>query len=295
MRNPRDMSRQVPERVPVVPRLCAALIALTTSTFAFENTPSFMAKIPAVRLRLGTDLTGVILTTEVCTRARPERPCEPEEFAAELNDGKEQLVPDFLLDRREVSRGDYEQCVRAGQCSPLEDSLLPDSFKSPALPVVNVSQTEAARYCQFRGARLPSEAEFEAAARGSTGRWYPWGNLDNTRRANAGASSQILSSGSDGYSLLAPTSSYRSGRSPQGILQLAGNAAEWTTTRFAPHGTKGRPGLVVVKGGSFAEPRVALRATSRRAEKSASRHPDVGFRCAKSTVFSLSSQHTTDQ
>lgn len=263
------------------------LFVLATTALAQAPTARAMAKIPALKLRIGTDLEGVILATEECTRERQHTPCEPEEFAAELNDQGPRTIPEFLLDRYEVSRLEYQQCIRAGRCPALPDSHLPPSFLSAGLPIVNITQAEAKRYCRFRGARLPTEAEYEGAARGPNAHRYPWGNLDHSGRANGGQNSEAHSDSNDGYSLLAPTTAFRAGMSPQGVLQLAGNVAEWTASEFSPHGSSGRPGLIVVKGGSFAEPRIALRATSRRAERSGSRHPDVGFRCAKSINVSL--------
>ncbi len=235
---------------------------------------------------MGTNLDGIISATEQCSRERKTRPCEPEEFALEQTDDQVIHVASFYLDRTEVSLGDYGQCIRAGRCRELPYERLPAEFRRLELPVVLVTHTDATRYCEFQGARLPTEAEYEAAARGAELRIFPWGFLDHHKRANSGNSSLAASDDQDGFDLLAPVSAFPQGGTPQGVLQLAGNVAEWTSTVFGPHGEKAKPGEFVVKGGSFASPRVQLRSTSRTGQSPGTRAPDIGFRCALAALVS---------
>lgn len=248
--------------------------------------PFGMNKIPASTLLLGSTLEEVFTVTEHCHKMRPSRPCAPEEFSAELSDGETTQVKPFYLDRQEVSSAAYEHCVRSGQCRSAAYEQSTPAMRSPEHPVILVSHSDAETYCSFRGARLPSEAEFELAARGPERRHYPWGNLFHRGLANAGTFERGRTNASDGFHLLAPVHSFLTGRSPQGVLHLAGNVAEWTSTVFRPHGSTDASSLMVVKGGSFAESPVLLRGAARRAVARGTRSPDIGFRCALSAYHS---------
>ena len=139
----------------------------------------------------------------------------------------------FLLDRTEVTNAAYQECVRAGSCKP-SDSLAssglvyghPEAFRGAEQPVVGVSWFDARDYCAFRGRRLPREAEWERAARGSDARRYVWGNEppDAKRYGVFG-----------GRSCTEPVGSYPAGRGPYGHLDLAGNAWEWVSDEYDPY------------------------------------------------------------
>jgi formylglycine-generating enzyme required for sulfatase activity len=127
-------------------------------------------------------------------------------------------LDEYWIDRTEVTNAQFRGCVEAGVCSepkPWSDPNL-NSDAQPALVVWESADT----YCQWVGGRLPSEAEWEKAARGMDGRQWPWGNEFIADNAN-------LSSDADGYGFTAPVGSFPSGASPYGLLDMAGNAAEW--------------------------------------------------------------------
>jgi formylglycine-generating enzyme required for sulfatase activity len=137
----------------------------------------------------------------------------------------------FRIDRMEVTVAAYRRCVAASECTPLrEPPKLDDSF--PAL----VDWPQGDMYCRWRGARLPAESEWELAARGTDGRNYPWGNTPPTcadiqfRRAceNADLESLLDRAG------LAPVGTHPRDRSPYGVMDLAGNAAEWVADEYDP-------------------------------------------------------------
>jgi formylglycine-generating enzyme required for sulfatase activity len=195
-------------------------------------------------------------------------------------------VGSFWLDRAEVTVEAYERCAELGACPPRKLTGGERRLASKTLPATLVSAHDAEAFCRFRGARLPSEAEFERAARGTTGRTYPWGHLYNSRLANHGRLGLERTDPSDGFEELAPVGSFVAGRTPDGFLDLAGNAAEWTgdvyTERHGLPPEPGRTGERVVKGGNFAQGAAWLRGAARAALDAGERSPFVGFRCARS-------------
>jgi formylglycine-generating enzyme required for sulfatase activity len=139
----------------------------------------------------------------------------------------------FLLDTTEVTNAAYLECVRAGSCAmydSLQGSRLtnghPELFHRASHPVVGVSWFDAERYCGWKGKRLPSEAEWERAARGDDDRRYVWGN-DDPDPSRHGAFA--------GRASTAPVGSYPEGKAAFGHLDLAGNVWEWMRDEYDPY------------------------------------------------------------
>ena len=137
-------------------------------------------------------------------------------------------------------------------------------------PVVLVTWQEADAYCRWRGKlrgeerRLPSEGEFEKAARGDGGLVYPWGNVFDPEKLNSAVK---------GPHDTTPVGQFGAGASPYGVLDAAGNVFQWTATRF-------KPGHMTVKGSAWEDYGGVGRGASKHGRAVNSRHVIVGFRCA---------------
>jgi formylglycine-generating enzyme required for sulfatase activity len=145
-------------------------------------------------------------------------------------------------------------------------------------PVVQVSARDAAAFCRFHGLRLPSEREWEFAARDTDGRRFPWGDVppeQPSSRANFGSVACCAPDAADGYLRTAPVGSFPEGRSPTGLLDMAGNVWEWTSSR-----SPGRPEEVVLRGGGWGNNPYCLRTSYRHGNPPDIGLDMVGFRCA---------------
>ncbi len=254
---------------------------------------SRMIRVPASEFLMGSSETEIVDSTLLCEREPLATTCDEQTFANELVRHPVKLSG-FFLDRTEVTVKDYLSCVRVGRCQapPYEQGAR--RFARPDFPVTFVTWDDANDFCRFRGARLPTEAEFERAARGVGGRRFPWGNFANGHVANHGRLGLDTSDASDGFAELAPVGSFRAGRTPEGFLDLAGNVSEWVQDRYAPQypeepasdpqgpDAASATGARVVRGGSFDSPMAWLRGATRSANLPNERRPSLGFRCARS-------------
>ena len=190
---------------------------------------------------------------------------------------------EFRIDQYEVTNARYRRCVEAGVCNPPSDN---DSrtrehyYDDPAYddyPVVHVGWIDADTYCRWVGKRLPTEAEWEKAARGSDGRLWPWGNEWDVSKVNAEWSVGDTT----------PVGSYPEGASPYGVLDMAGNVWEWVEdwAQLYPgtlFHTEDTPAAKVMRGGSYdSDDRAYVRTAFRAVDEPTAGGTDFnGFRCA---------------
>jgi formylglycine-generating enzyme required for sulfatase activity len=202
----------------------------------------------------------------------------------------------FSIDRTEVRVADYMRCVTVGRCAVPGFTPGDPRFSQPDLPVVLVSWEDARDYCSYAKGRLPTEAEWELAARGVEGRTFPWGDVWNGHLANHGALALDRTDASDGFAGLAPVGSFPDGKTALGVLDMAGNAAEWVADAYDedvflhvppsyppvpetnPHHEAGAQR--VFRGGSYLDGAADQRSANRYMTYPTQRMADVGFRCA---------------
>jgi len=234
------------------------IIALTTCLFAAGSNAgvSEMVRVPAGEFRMGRE-----------GRDPDEGPTH------------KVYLDEYLIDKYEVSNAEYAKCVRAGKCVPNQKY---GGFTNPAQPVVGVDWEQADKYCKWAGKQLPTEAQWEKAAKGTDGRTYPWGeNIDcskaNYRDCKTGKTK--------------PVGSYPSGISPYGAMDMAGNVWEWTADWYhskyyekspdhnptGPESGKYR----VLRGGGWGSYPTDLRTTYRYRTVPTVRSNLFGFRCVK--------------
>jgi serine/threonine-protein kinase len=185
-------------------------------------------------------------------------------------------VKPFFIDKTEVTNEQYAEFVRQSRRQP-PSHWTGGSFPpgEANFPVVNVSWNDANDYAQWAGKRLPTEEEWEFAARGRDGRLYPYGNEWKPRYSNAAE---------DGYRKARAVGSYPEGASPFGVMDMAGNVAEWTASDYRPYpGSKAKPedGFKVMRGGAFNTKAIQQTATDRFYDAPTKTFDYVGFRCAK--------------
>ena len=212
----------------------------------------------------------------------------------------------YCIDRTEVTVRAYAVCVAARRCVPAHVAVSPFCNRAdrPDHPINCVDWNQAVAYCTWTGKRLPTEAEWEYAARGTDGRIYPWGNeAPSAKRLNAcgaecvamgkralGRDWPAMYDGSDGWDTTAPVGSYPAGASPFGALDMAGNVWEWTgdwREDYAAGAATNRRGAAtgsarVNRGGGWhghlpGDARAAMRSADDPARQSNS----IGFRCAR--------------
>lgn len=188
----------------------------------------------------------------------------------------------FWIDLTEVTNTQYLACVNDGGCKPPGES---EYFRDESLndhPVMYVSWYDARDFCAWAGKRLPTEAEWEKAARGEDARVFPWGDSPANER---------LANFDDNVNKTTPVGSYPAGASPYGVLDMAGNVWEWVNDWYSIDYYRSSPDEIptgpaigdrkVLRGGSwFSLVDIVLRTHIRKKRQPEIRDYGTGFRCA---------------
>ena len=199
----------------------------------------------------------------------------------------------FWIDKTEVTNAQYNLCVEAGNC---EISTYANNavYNGDDYPVVGVSWFDAKGYCEWAGGQLPTEAQWEYAARGDGGFLYPWGNKFDGNSVNFCDTNCPWEEWKDdafddGYAEIAPVGSYPTGVSWIGALDMAGNVWEWTQDWYADYNVNpSKPNPTgpatgerkVLRGGGWFSNAQGMRTADRGRISPLVRDGNVGFRCA---------------
>jgi formylglycine-generating enzyme required for sulfatase activity/serine/threonine protein kinase len=305
-------ARPAQERLPARPRravLVGAALALALAWFAYAvgsrrlgaapgPCPWGMVPVPAGTFQMGS----------------PEGEGDTDEHPPH-----EVTLPPYCIDRTEVTVAAYAECAAAGGCRAAQlttnwanftmeqlkrGNRLCNGTDRPDHPINCVDWDQAAAYCTWKGKRLPTEAEWEYAARGNDRRLYPWGNeAPSATRLNACGSECValvkfvffsklvmMYPDNDGWETTAPVGSYPGGQSPFGALDMVGNVREWMADWYGdypklaktdPQGPSTGTSRVSRGGGWSLVDVAKARAADRDWPDPMLRAIDLGFRCAR--------------
>ncbi len=185
----------------------------------------------------------------------------------------------FQMDRCEVTRRRYFECIEKKGCSPpVKNKSSSDKKASPNLPITGVSFMQAMEFCRWEGKTLPTEDQWEAAARGKNGFRFPWGDTASCSKANYGSYDKQGPCGRINPGRPEEVGKRPQGKSPFGALDMGGNVWEWT--RCSPSRKCG-PKKAVLKGGSCCSMFLLPRSANRWEIDKQYRDFDIGFRCIK--------------
>ena len=237
------------------------ITALTGRSIRWNADDSLMAAIPEGSFTMGNDHTFLFDMEGILPRHSV-------------------TLDGFWIDKQEVTQAQYARCVAEGVCRPIE--RIADEWMGDDYPIMNVRWVDAQVYCSWVGKRLPTESEWEKAARGTDARLYPWGNVS---RSIGTFPNRLHRSGDDPVDL-----------SPYGVMDLGGNVSEWvndfySNTRLITDAELVNPigpisgNMHTVKGGSFLSPLPEADSfTFYRRGAMPDTADNIGFRCAVSAA-----------
>jgi serine/threonine-protein kinase len=250
-----------PPRQSVFAKLGAAIKRLVSSEPVRPPAPEGMVFVPGGEFKMGSG------SGNLDERPSFRQHCEP-----------------FYIDVTPVTNLQYAKFVQATDHKP------PTTWKTLSfppgtanLPVTGITWQDAANYCAWAGKRLPTEIEWERAARGRSGRVYPWGNSWEPTYANWGGNPRFY-----GGATIQPVGSFPNDKSSVGCMDMAGNVKEWTASWYKPYGPTDfktddfGEKYRVVRGGSYLSSDKQYLRSSHRSHMRPTDMGDVGFRCAMS-------------
>jgi formylglycine-generating enzyme required for sulfatase activity len=286
-----------------------------------EHQQSAMVTVPAGTFTMGVDdaENENLLATCRATHTGADWACNDDSRLVGLHGTvgigvREVYLDGFEIDRFEVTADEFRECVAQGTCDGAAIVAGDARHLDGDLPMVYVTWQDAVDYCGFRHKRLPSEAEWEKAARGSDGRRWPWGNHDRLDGANLGKSEAYamrltqgklpfytpsaaigaVADGADGERQAAKPGKMRWSAGPYGAYDMAGNVSEWVEDYFSFVGyadlATSNPrrtiqvadmNLRVVRGGGWSDWQYHGRTYFRWHGQPETRSASRGFRCAR--------------
>jgi formylglycine-generating enzyme required for sulfatase activity len=299
------------------PVLTDTPVPTPTPTFSLSD----MAYVPPGLFTMGSNEADIVHVVALCNEDASDLDCERYFYEDETPQRKVYLRG-FYMDKHEVTNAEYCSFLNEvdnqeeGGAKWLDINAASDIWYYQGCkivenagqyrpgegyenhPVTHVSWYGAKAYCEWAGKRLPTEAEWEKAARGTDGRIYPWGNTfpqDGTRMGNCADENhrhvqfiELIKGYDDGYRYTAPVGTYPAGASPYGVLDMTGNVSEWCDDWYAAYqgstfgnadfGTTYR----IYRGGSYIWGRPSIRTNARDRERPEAASGDRGFRCAVS-------------
>ncbi|MGB2962516.1 MAG: SUMF1/EgtB/PvdO family nonheme iron enzyme [Anaerolineales bacterium] len=323
------------EQIATITQIAAGILATQTAQApTITPTPSFgpgdtsvspvdgmvMHYIPGGEYILGSTQEDVDWAGEACVQFSEY--CSSSSFEHEMPQHSVQLDP-YWIDQVEVTMAMFTRFIeetgyeteaeriqysfvnetgtfKVVQDADWENPFGPDFEPKEEDPVVHVSWYDAWAYCAWAGRRLPTEAEWEAAARGTDLRRFPWGDtlpgdtLANLADINLDSSRIKNEDVDDGFQTVSPVMSYPEGASPFGVLDMGGNAAEWVYDWYTPMYDLPSPAVNpvnttevevrVVRGGSYNSMLTAARTSSRGGSNPYTSTSYTGFRCVSSDL-----------
>ena len=234
-----------------------------------------MVFVPAGTFMMGSTEQEINDALAVCVQIFGSSNCSRANYEDE--EYREVTLEGFWIDKYEVTNAQYQLCVDDGACNA--SVLANDStYNGENYPVVGVSWDDAVAYAEWAGVELPTEEQWEYAARGEERRIYPWGDTFDGTRLNC----YSTDCPNDGYEYTAPVGSYPEGASWVGALDMAGNVLEWTSSPYDSV-------TFVLRGGSWYFRQNVVRASNRLRYSPDIWSLDVGFRLVSPIFLSSDS------
>jgi formylglycine-generating enzyme required for sulfatase activity len=270
-------------------------------TRVWEVDGAVMVYVPTGEFHMGSDTDEAETALDLCKEYIGDLGAGICQRASFRNEQPAHVVTldGFWIDRTEVTNGQYRQCVQAGGCVPpvKSSSHTRDSYYGDSLfndyPVIWVRWDQADDYCAWAGRRLPTETEWEYAARGPEGLLFPWGDSFDGTVVNYcdvdcdGVNDETVD---DGYPDTAPVGSFPTGVSWCGALDMAGNVREWVADWYGDYPSQRQVNPTgpssgdshIPRGGSWYDMPDDVRSANRGENSSDYSRHKVGFRCASS-------------
>jgi iron(II)-dependent oxidoreductase len=253
-----------------------------------------MSRLPVAVFALAVSACSAAAQDEEPIAGNPLIPIEGGAVIFGNDEGNENEGPEHIIDLRGFAMNQTEVTSRQYRRFSAETGhRVPFYSTHPVLglddhPAVGLSWSDANNFCAHYGLSLPSEQEFERAARGHDGGRFPWGEAPaDATRASGGGDVCCTEDERDGYPMTAPVGSFPAGNSPEGLADLIGNVWEWTRDYYAPYEGEAPPDIAqkfrVLRGGAWNSDPAKLSATYRLAFDPDFRFAaNGGFRCVRS-------------